>query len=90
MIVFLLKYMWLYFPLIWPLDDFSTLVIIFRVDKTTLVYKLFKSLRETVDERESKIGYFEYVHSFISWDLYLESTYKELPNRYFVTLKSYT
>lgn len=62
----------------------------FRVDKTTLVYKLFKSLRDTLDERESKIGYFEYVHSYISWDPYLEITYKELQNRNFITLKRYT
>lgn len=69
---------------------FQPWLLILRVDITTLVYILFKSLRDTLDERESKNGYFAYVHSFISWDPYLESTYKELQNRYFITLKSYT
>lgn len=44
---------------------FQTWLLILRVDKTTLVYILFKSLRDTLDERELKIGYFVYVHSFI-------------------------
>lgn len=69
---------------------FQTCILILRVDKTTLVYVLFKSLRDTLDERETKIGYFAFVYSFISWDPHLESTYKELQNRYFITPRSYT